>query len=381
MAASSGAEQGTAGRSIFFSESSPNVGGQELQLLQQAQHLRAAGWSPRILCRPTSRIAAEAAARGLPVEGLRFRNALDARSLGRVVSLVRQYRPAALVCHSGHDANVCAVAVHAGAALGVLPVRPRLLRTRTYQPGQASSFVYNRLFDLTFTPSEALRAQILANPAIRPEQVRVLYPGVDFEAVRRAAAEELPAPLRERLGPGDRPLIVHAAMLRPEKGHAFMLQLLQQLLPRFPGLLYVAAGEGVLRQELEAQVARMGLQEHVVLAGMLQPVAPLLRRASVVVMPSLYEPLGMSQIEALSLGVPVVVSATGGLPETVRHGETGLVCPPPQDPAAGPAWAAALVQVLADPAAARALAERGRAQVTAQFDPAANLATLLRAVG
>ena len=61
--------------SIFFSASSPDLGAQQLQLLRQAQGLQAAGWKPRILCRPGSRLAEEAAKRGLRVEREAFAGA------------------------------------------------------------------------------------------------------------------------------------------------------------------------------------------------------------------------------------------------------------------------------------------------------------------
>jgi glycosyltransferase involved in cell wall biosynthesis len=75
----------------------------------------------------------------------------------------------------------------------------------------------------------------------------------------------------------------------------------------------------------------------------------------------------------------VVVSDVGGLPETVHDGQTGLLCPAPDQPGALAAWTDALARVLADPQAARAMAQRGREQVLKQFDPAANLAALVRA--
>lgn len=368
-------------RCIFFAESSPRIGGQELQLLLQAQGLQQQGWSPRILCRPGSRIAEEAAARGLPVELVRFRGALHLPSLWRVLALARRHRPAAIVCHSGHDANACALAVRAGHALGLLRPRPQLLRMRTYQPGKAGAFAYNHLFDASFTPSAALRAQLLQNPAIRAERVSVLYPGIDFAQLERTAGTALPDALQERLSRSEGPVIVHAAMLRPEKGHAFMLRVLRELLPRMPGLLYVVAGEGALLPSLQAEAARLGVEGNVFFAGMVQPVAPLIRRADLLVMPSVYEPLGMSQIEALALGVPVIVSDAGGLPETVLADETGYVCPSPEQHDALPAWVEAIARVLSDSAHARAMAGRGRERVLAQFDLSANLAGLLSAVG
>jgi glycosyltransferase involved in cell wall biosynthesis len=284
------------------------------------------------------------------------------------------------VCHSGHDANACALAVHLGSMAGLLRPRPRIVRMRTYQPGKAGAFGYKHLFDVTFTPSAALREQILSNKAIDGGRIRVLYPGVDFATLRRDADGELPSALRERVAAAS-PVIVHAAMLRAEKGHAFMLDVVQQLAPRFPRLLYVAAGEGPLHAELAAATRERGLDAHVLLPGMLQHVAPLMRHACVVVMPSTYEPLGMSQVEALSLGVPVVVSRVGGLPETVVDGRTGRVCPPPGTPGALDAWVQALSWTFSEREAAQVLARAGQSQVLEQFDVGKNVSSLVQAFG
>jgi len=88
----------------------------------------------------------------------------------------------------------------------------------------------------------------------------------------------------------------------------------------------------------------------------------------------------MSQIEALGLGVPVVVSNVGGLPETVQSGITGYVCPAPHAPAALEAWVLALGTVLAEPHNARAMAAQGRQAVLAQFGKPRNIDGLVGAV-
>jgi glycosyltransferase involved in cell wall biosynthesis len=360
---------------IFFSESSNNIGGQELQLLQQAEVLKARGHHSHILCRPGSRIAQEAKQRGLTVHPVRFRNALDFKSIGQVMGLLRKHRPAAMVCHSGHDSNGCALAVHLLAGLGLLKPRPLLLRMRTYIAGSAKPFTYNRLFDHTYTPSEALRQQLLNNTGIWPHKVSVLYPGIDFEGIAAAARQPLPGVLMPLIGGAAvrRPVIAHAAMLRGEKGHLFMLQVVQALVPSFPNLLYVIAGEGALREAIEADIQRLGLMSHVVLVGMLNPVAPLIAHADVLVMPSTYEPLGMSQIEALSLGVPVVVSNVGGLPETVLHGQTGSICPSPEEDGALQVWVQVLREVLSHPIGALKMAECGRDWVRKRFAKEENI--------
>ena len=352
------------------------MGGQELQLLQQAQALKTQGHAPRIVCRPNSRIAEEARALGLEVDLLTFRNAVHGPSVLGLARLLRKHRPVALVCHSGHDSNVCAITTRALACLGLLAPRPKLIRMRTYLPGPVNAFTYNTLFDQTFTPSQALRAQLLQNSKVRPQKVGVLYPIMNFDALSQAAQQPLPAALSNLL-PQHGPIIVHAAMLREEKGHVFMLGVIKALVNRFPRLLYIAAGEGPNQAAIQAEVERLGLQQHVRLTGMLNPVAPLIARADVLVMPSHQEPLGMSQIEALGLGVPVVVSDAGGLPETVQHGQTGVICPHPATPGAQQAWAQAMAHVVLNPAQAQHMALLGKQSVRAQFGQALSLEFLL----
>lgn len=366
---------------IFFSESSKNIGGQEMQLLQQAQGLKAKGYTPYLLCRLGSRISQEAHKLGLNVEYVPFRNAIHPPSVFRLVCLLLRHKPVAVVCHSGHDANLCSFTVHVLAKLGLLKPRPTLIRMRTYQPGPVKAFTYNQMFDQTFTPSQALRNQLLENRAVRPNKIAVLYPGIDFQSIAASSELGLPADLDARLNKlQQRPVIAHAAMLREEKGHNFMLQVVKALLPRFPNLLYVVAGEGEARQSIEADVLRFGLTQHVMLPGLLSPVAPLLKRSDVLVMPSSYEPLGMSQIEALSLGVPVVVSNVGGLPETVQHGLTGFVCPAPHSLGALDAWVQTLGAVLAQPQDALGMAAQGQQAVLAQFGQQINIERLVSAI-
>lgn len=363
---------------VFFTESSRNMGGQEFQLLDQAQGLKSLGYSPFVLCRQGSRVGEEALKRGLSVEWVPFRNAAHPPSLWRVSRLLRKHQPVAVVCHSGHDSNVSALAVHALAGLSCLRYKPKLIRMRTYQPGPAKALTYNRLFDVTFTPSEALRDQLLTNPAIDPSRIAVMYPGIDFDQLDRQSAPMPTGQLAEWLSDSSRrPLIVHAAMFRLEKGHSFMLDVIERLIADYPGLTYLAAGEGELLESVRAEVQRRGLAKHVLLPGTIKPVAPLLARADVVVMPSSYEPLGMSQIEALGLETPVVVSKVGGLPETVVDGQTGFVCPPPFEKGAVERWADALSLIFSKPQDAKRMAKSGALAVRHQFGREANLARLV----
>jgi len=351
-------------RRVLFTESSPNIGGQELQLLAQAKHLQQCGVDTLLVCRADSRIADVAHERGIAVEYVPFRNSLHPPSLKRMASLLRRYRPDAVIAHSGHDANTVAVAAR------LMRQRPLLVRARTYQPGVPNAWTYNILFDLTLVPSRYLKSCLLSNPRVKADKIQVLYPGINFE---HGICPDSPVPdWLTCLLAAKRRIILHAAMLRGEKGHDVMLDALPKLLERFPDICYAIAGEGERLAALREKVRTQGLEQHVVFAGMVCNLPAIMQHAGLVVMPSSYEPLGMSQIEALGMQIPVIVSRTGGMPETVEDGITGLLANP--DDAED--WACKLTQALSQPNDMQAMACAGKSQVRAQFSMAYNLEQL-----
>jgi glycosyltransferase involved in cell wall biosynthesis len=348
----------------MFSESSPNLGGQELQLLQQARGLARRAVETRLMCPPESRIAEVAGQFGVPVSPVAFRNSLHPPSVLRVMNMLSEWRPDAMLCHSGHDANVAAIA----SRLRGRP-RPRLVRMRTYQHGLPHAWTYNRLFDRTLVPSEEMRKCLLTNPRVRADRIAVLRPGIAFGDLEVHSAQSLDPDLEQRLTGFPARRLTHAAMLREEKGHLFRLEVFAQLRARFPDLCYVIAGEGEREAAVRLRAKALGLEANVCFAGLVRNLPALYIRSELVVIPSLYEPLGMSQIEALGLGIPVVASRVGGIPETMEDQRTGLLVAPGDTEA----WVQALAWALEHRNEMRAFAEAGRADVRRRFE----LATVL----
>jgi glycosyltransferase involved in cell wall biosynthesis len=352
-------------RKVLFTESSPNIGGQELQLLAQAEALSTRGVEVLLVCRPGSRIGESAACKGIAVAHLPFRNSLHLPSLIGLYRLLRRYRPDAIIAHSGHDANTVALAAR------LLWQRPLLVRSRTYQPGVPNAWTYNILFDLTLVPSQFLRDMLLRNPRIKGERIRVLYPGIDFD--QPSSSGPVP-PWLEGLLQSGRRIVLHAAMLRPEKGHQVILAALPELIQRYPSINYVIAGEGGFADVLQHDVATRGLQSHVTFAGMICDLPSIMRHAELLVMPSNYEPLGMSQIEALGMQIPVIASRTGGIPETIDDKRTGLLA----EPNDVDDWRAKLRWALDHPEQMQAMARAGCKVVRQQFSRTGNIEQLER---
>ncbi len=356
---------------VLFTESSPNVGGQELQILQQMQRLSDSGVEARLLAPPSSGVARLAMARGLSLSAVDFRSALDPQSLVRAIAIVRSWRPDAIVSHSSHDSYVCALAARFARP------RPVLIRIKTYQGARRPrTWALNRFFDKLLVPSAALGTELQRGGGFTPSSVGVLYPGIDFAALDRGRTLPLPREVERWLEQRPGFLVIQAAMLRPEKGHLFMLEVFKEFLAEIPDARYVIAGDGPMRSQIEDRVRDLDLRDHVLVAGLVSAVAPLLARADLVVAPSFVEPLGMLQAEALGLGVPVLASNVGGIPESFADSEAGILA------VAGSkeSWGRALRGAHDDHAALRAKALAGAPSVRARFSVAANIQRLLEMI-
>ena len=350
-----------------------NIGGQELQALQQMYALQAAGFKTLLLCKPNSAILQRANSLGLAATPIRFRNAFHIPSFRQLLHLVRNKDPIAIVSHGSHDA-LLSVMVSRWAAL-LDGRRIPVLRVKTFQHGYPLSFAYNHLFSKTLTPSHHLRSLFLVNRSIKPNKIEVLYPGIDFSGLGQANGV-LPEHVRHWLDAHPGPVISHGAILRGEKGHRVILNALVEVKKSFPNVRYLIAGEGQDRPLLEAEIKTLGLDDHVYLTGILHEIAPLLIASTLAVLPSLIEPLGMFQIEAQYLGVPTIASRVGGIPETILHEETGLMV----EPGKVRAWADAICWVLQHPTEAKQMAEGGKAFVTAKFSMERNTVELIKLI-
>ena len=159
------------------------------------------------------------------------------------------------------------------------------------------------------------------------------------------------------------------------KGHEVFLDAAPLILQQAPGARLFVVGDSLLglgdyRRRLEARAAALGVADSVHFTGHRSDIPSVLAGLDVVVNPSLEESACYTMVEALLMERGVVASNTGGLPDTVQHGETGLLVPPGQPTA----LATAVTDLLADPWKRREMGRRGRERCLHQFDINATVA-------
>ncbi len=159
-----------------------------------------------------------------------------------------------------------------------------------------------------------------------------------------------------------RKVLMHISNFRPVKHVREVVQIYARIACEIPSIL-VMVGDGPDRVLAEQEARDLGVTEDVFFLGKLESVAPLLASADLFLLPTRSESFGLSALEALACGVPVIGARAGGLPEVVRHGETGLLC----EPGDVDGMARAGVAILGDDEAWHAMSARAAADARARF--------------
>jgi len=282
----------------------------------------------------------------------------------------------------GHLAKLLYGIPHVATAHSLEPLRP--WKAEQLGGGYALSSFAERTSYLgaaaVIAVSAAMRDDVLhAYPDVDPARVHVVHNGIDTEGWSRV---DDPDRIRRQGVDPDRPSVVFVGRITRQKGLPLFLRACRELPPDVQLVLCAGAPDTPeILAEVEGLVAELArTREGVVWISEMLPradVVALLSAATAFVCPSIYEPLGIVNLEAMACETAVVATATGGIPEVVVHGETGLLVPieqasdgtgTPLDPEGYVAdFAAALTSVVSDPDRAAGMGRAGRRRAIESF--------------
>lgn len=343
-------------------------------IIQLALGLRSRGHRVLLGIVPGDRFEAKAREAGLEVLGglglePRFAPLGALRDLRRLRAVVRAERVAIVHAHHSHDHWLGLLARSAGAG----GRRPPLVRTfhnlRAVRRDALSRRLYARTAGhLAVSRQIETRCREVGIPAERIAWI----PGV--ADLRRFAGPLDGAAIREEFKLDRAPVVVSVARLAPNRGHELLLEAFRRVLPRRPEARLLLVGKGETRTRLEQLVADLGLAGQVLFTGYRDRDLPAVLAAAdcFALMGAGSDESCRAVLEAMAAARPVVARRVGALPETVAHGETGLLV----DDDSPDSVAAALAAVLDDPARGRAMGEAGRRRAEREFSVERSLDTV-----
>ncbi len=187
--------------------------------------------------------------------------------------------------------------------------------------------------------------------------VGVIHNFIDPAVYNREAHPPL---LRNQFG--DEPIVMHISNFRRVKRVRDVVAIFAIVNREMPSRL-VMVGDGPDRAEAEDEVRKLGIDDRVQFLGKIDNVAPLLASADLFLLPSQSESFGLSALEALASGVPVIGTNAGGMPEVVRSGETGFLC----EVADVEGMASAAISILTDKSRWNRMSELGARDARERF--------------
>jgi len=361
-------------RQILYVHGMDVIGGAEKDLLALVRRLDRTQWSPLVACPEHGAFRTSVEALGIPVlpVGLppwrKLSSILSRYSAVTTFStLLSSLRPALIHVNDiwWVPHTVRAVKRLTGSVIPVIAhvrqnIKPR--KVRAYSLDRA---------DYVFAVSSRIQA-VLQREGVRSPRVSTLYSGVDLTTCSGVADG---VSVRTKHGiPSDAPVIGTVANLLPIKGYEIMIEALSAIIAKVPTAHYliVGAGSDEYRQQLQQLCRKQGLIDRVHFVGFQDPVWPYLSAMDLYVQPSLDEALPIATVEAMAMGKAIVATRVGGLPETVVHGETGLLV----SPGHASELSEAVVALLQDRQRREQMGARGLADARERFDVGAAVARI-----
>lgn len=377
---------------IVTKEYPPEIyGGAGVHATELVKALRAEGTEVQVRAFGATRDEADTTSYGVPAELASANGAIQ--TLGTDLEIVSDVAGADVV-HShtwyanfaGHLASLLHGIPHVVTAHSLEPLRP--WKAEQLGGGYAvSSYIEKTAYEgaaAVVAVSSGMRDDILRSyPSLDPAKVRVIYNGIDTEAWHPVSDDAFLASVG--IDPS-RPSVVFVGRITRQKGLPYLLRA-AELLPADVQLILCAGAPDTPQIMAEVEELVRGLQatrDGVVWIDRLLPrneLCAILTAATTFVCPSVYEPLGIVNLEAMACGAAVVGTATGGIPEVVVDGVTGRLVPieqvqdgtgTPVDPERFVAdLARVLTEVVTDAETARAYGEAGRQRAIDDFSWAA----------
>lgn len=340
-------------------------GGQN-QALLTARGMAARGHAVLLACQRGGVLAGRARAAGVAVEPLRFAGDFSPLALLRLRSVVRRFRPDALLLHDPH-ALVPGLLAARGRGLRVAATR----RVDFPLRGALSRAKYAGC-DRVIAVSDGILG-VLRAARLPPEKLVVVHEGVPDRAPLPGGR----AMLRALGVPDDALLVGNVAALTDHKDHRTLLEAAARVVAGEPRARFVIAGDGELRGALLAHAARLGLGERLLFLGFREDLDRLIPAFDVFCLSSRLEGLGTSLLDAMCFARPIVATAAGGIPDAVHDGVNGRLVPV-RDPEA---LARALLEALASPERRRDWGAAGRRLFEARFTDARMVEATLGVLG
>ena len=348
------------------------IGGAERDLIALLKTLDRHTWEPHVVCPGTGPFREQLHAIAVPTYALSFppwRKPLAVfqrqSAVRHLESLVNQLDPAII-----HVNDIWwvphTVSAIASSTANSLPIVAHV--RQEIEPVKVRRYELDRV-EAVIAISRQIEQSLIAG-GVSSKNVRTLYSGIDLSESQLTYDGQ---PIRQMIGvPNEAVLLGTLANLFPRKGYEVMLRAFPAIVDAVPTVHYMIVGsdDQGYADRLKRMAQDLKIADRVHIVGFQDPVQPFLAALDLYVHPALMEGFGIAVVEAMAMGKAVVATTTGGLPEVVAQGETGLLVPPGDVDS----LAATVVSLLDDPVRRAQMGCKGKVRARERFSLDASVA-------
>jgi len=308
--------------SLFHIDAGKEWRGGQRQAFFLVKELWKRGYAVHFVVQPDCPLHQKASEAGLPVFPLRMKSEFD---LGAIFRLGWEMKKRQCRLAHFHDAHGVAVG---GTAARRAHVPLRFISRRVIFPLKRNSFSfrkYTKNVDAIIAISDSVK-KVLLDSGVPFSLIHVIPSGIDFSPFEELTSRDFLR--REFSFAPDDYLVGIVAALEDSKGHTDLIRASRILREQAPKIKVIVVGKGPLEIKLDKQARQMGVDDIVFFLGFRKDIPRLLASLDLFVLSSHHEGLGTSLLDAMASRLPIVATQTGGIPDVVIHGETGLLVPP-----------------------------------------------------
>ena len=182
--------------------------------------------------------------------------------------------------------------------------------------------------DLWISNSKAGKKVAMKREKFSAAKIKVIHNGINLTEYQRIAEHEI-MKLKRKYGIAQDDIVVgEVANLREMKGHLDVIDAIPTIIQQYPNTKFFFAGEDVSNGEIERYAKIKGVDKYIIFAGYCDNIPEILSIFDIFILPSLWEGLPTSIIEAMAIGLTIIASNVGGIPELINSGENGILIEP-----------------------------------------------------
>jgi len=332
--------------------------GGEQQTFNLLNGLNKKNISSHLVCQPGSPMAEQAEEAGIKTFPIAMHGEVDPFACFRIKTLIKRNKYSIIHSHTSH-AHTLAFLSSFGTKVIRLVTRRVDFSIYRHSFLKLNGIKYRYMSDFYVAISRKIKEVMVAD-GVPKERVFVVHSGINPERFEHFKKEPLIAEFNIK---GNEQIVINVAHLAGHKGQKYLVRAIPDVLAKLPNTRFFIVGGGELMEELKTLSKSLGLDDRLVFTGFRKDVGAFYHTADLFVMSSVQEGLGTAVLDALALGKPVVATKSGGIPEIIQNGETGLLVPSEEPNALSDA----IVQILTDNELANRVAGKGQALVNKKF--------------